>query len=65
MAAAYKGRPNMQISANFWKNWARKVRDMILFIGGPVDWEGGPVDWRGGGHGRHGWGTLDTVGEVA
>ena len=19
---------------------------MILFIGGPVDWEGGPVDWR-------------------
>ena len=23
-----------------------KVRDMILFIGGPVDWEGGPVDWR-------------------
>ena len=18
---------------------------MILFIGGPVDWEGGPVDW--------------------
>ena len=34
---------------------------MILFIGGPVDWEGGPVDWR---HGRHGWGTLDTVGEV-
>ena len=22
-----------------------KVRDMILFIGGPVDWEGGPADW--------------------
>ena len=21
---------------------------MILFIGGPVDWEGGPVDWEGG-----------------
>ena len=20
--------------------------NMILFIGGPVDWEGGPVDWR-------------------
>ena len=19
---------------------------MILFIGGPVDWEGGPLDWR-------------------
>ena len=39
---------------------------MILFIGGPVDWEGGPVDWGvGGGHGRHEWGTLDTVGEVA
>ena len=19
---------------------------MILFIGGPVDWEGGPIDWR-------------------
>ena len=42
-----------------------KVCDMILFIWGTVDWEGGPVDWRGGGHGRHGWGTLDTVGEVA
>ena len=23
----------------------RKVCDMILFIGRPVDWEGGPVDW--------------------
>ena len=22
-----------------------KVCEMILFIGGPVDWEGGPVDW--------------------
>ena len=22
---------------------------MILFIGGPVDWEGGPVDWGMGG----------------
>ena len=22
------------------------VGNMILFIGGPVDWEGGPVDWR-------------------
>ena len=33
----------------------------------PVHW--GSVDWKGGqltgGHGRHGWGTLDTVGEVA
>ena len=19
---------------------------MILFVGGPVDWEGGPVDWE-------------------
>ena len=39
-------------------NWARKVCEMILFIGGPVDWEGGPVDWGMGGrrHGRHGWG---------
>ena len=27
-------------------NWAKKVCYMILFIGGPVDWEGGPVDWR-------------------
>ena len=34
---------------------------MILFIGGPVDWGVGGE----GGHGRHGWGTLDTVGEVA
>ena len=25
-------------------NWARKVREMILFIGGPVDWVGAPVD---------------------
>ena len=25
-----------------------KVCEMILFIGGPVDWEGGPVDWDGG-----------------
>ena len=35
-----------------------KVCEMILFIGGPVDWEGGPVDWGMGGrrHGRHGWG---------
>ena len=22
---------------------------MILFIGGPVDWDGGPVDWGVGG----------------
>ena len=35
---------------------------MILFIEGPVDWEG---DQLTGGHGRHGWGTLDIVGEVA
>ena len=35
-----------------------KVCEIILFIGGPVDWG------MGGGHGRHGWGTLDTVGEV-
>ena len=27
-------------------DWARKVCDMILFIGGLVDWEGGPVDCR-------------------
>ena len=20
--------------------------ELILFIGGPVDWEGGPLDWR-------------------
>ena len=26
--------------------WKRKVCDMILFIGGPVDWEEGPVDWQ-------------------
>ena len=25
-------------------NWARKVREIILFIGGPVDWVGAPVD---------------------
>ena len=41
----------------------RKVCDMILFIGGPVDWEGGPVDWWA-------WETWMgdigiTVGEVA
>ena len=24
----------------------KKISDMILFIGGPVDWEGGPVDWK-------------------
>ena len=28
------------------ENWARKICYMILFIGGPVDWEGGPIDWR-------------------
>ena len=28
-----------------------KVCEMILFIGGPVDWEGGPVDWGMGGGG--------------
>ena len=28
---------------------------MILFIGGPVDWEGGPVDWGMGG----GMGDMD------
>ena len=32
-------------------NWARKVCYMILFIGGPVDWEEGPVDWGVGGMG--------------
>ena len=26
----------------------RKVCDMILFFGGPVDGEGGPVDGEGG-----------------
>ena len=38
--------------------------NMILFIGGPVDWEGGPVDWRA----CETWMgdiALDTVGEVA
>ena len=31
---------------NIESNWAGNVCEMILFIGGPVDWEGGPVDWR-------------------
>ena len=30
---------------------------MILFIGGPVDWEGGPVDWQS-------WKTLALGGPV-
>ena len=45
-------------------NWARKVCQMILFIGGPVDGEWGPVDWRA----LKTWKgdiALDTVGEVA
>ena len=46
--------------------WKRKVCDMILFIGGPVDWEGGPVDWRAwetwmGDIGYHGRGYLTMV----
>ena len=36
--------------------------DMILFIGVQLTGKGGQLT---GGHGRHGWGTLDTVGEVA
>ena len=41
-------------------NWARKVCYMILFIGGPVDWEGGPVDWGVGG-----WDVWETwVGDI-
>ena len=36
---------------------------MILFIGGPVDWEERPVDWGvgGWGHGRHGWGMMHWI----
>ena len=30
---------------------------MILFIGGPVDWEGGPVDWRA-------WETWMGMGDI-
>ena len=40
--------------------------NMILFIGGPVDWEGGPVDWRAwetwvGDIGYHGRGCVTKV----
>ena len=43
---------------------------MILFIGGPVDWEEGPVDWEGGPVDWRAWETWMgdigiTVGEVA
>ena len=45
-------------------NWASKVLDMILFIGGPVDWQAWET-WMGeiGYHGKGfvtkvGWGRL-------
>ena len=53
---------NVKLTHNSTPEGTSKVRHMILFIGGPVDWEGGPVDWRAW---ETGWGTLDTVGEVA
>ena len=53
---------NVKLTHNSTPEGTSKVCDMILFIGGPVDWEGGPVDWRAW---ETGWGTLDTVGEVA
>ena len=37
---------NVKLTHNSTPEGTSKVRDMILFIGGPVDWEGGPVDWR-------------------
>ena len=42
---------------------------MILFIGGPVDWEGGPVDWRAwetwmGDIGYHGRGCVSLESEL-
>ena len=34
-------------NVNLTHNSTPDGNDMILFIGGPVDWEEGLVDWRG------------------
>ena len=44
----------------------KKGHNMILFVGGPVDWEGGSVDWRAwetwmGDIGYHGRGCVTKV----
>ena len=36
----------VKLTHNSTPDGKRKVCDMILLIGGPVDWEGRPVDWR-------------------